>query len=45
VLGFTADRGALLSAVITGIVIVALAIWTLLTDKDYSAWLRRRTAH
>ena len=45
VLGFTASRGALLSAVATGIVIVALAIWTLLTDKDYSAWLRKRAAH
>ena len=45
VLGFTADRRALLSAVITGVVIVALALWTLLTDKDYSAWLRKRMAH
>ena len=45
VLGFSASRGALLSAVVAGIVIVALAIWTLLTDKDYSAWLRKRAAH
>jgi len=43
-LSFTADRGALLSAVITGIVIVVLAGWTLLTDKAYSAWWRKRTA-
>lgn len=44
VLGFTADRGALLSASVSGIVIVALAVWTLLTDRDYSAWWRKRTA-
>jgi hypothetical protein len=44
VLSFTAERVALLSAVATGIVVVALALWTLLTDKDYSAWWRKLTA-
>jgi len=34
-----------LVAVITGIAIVALAAWTLVTDKDYSAWWRDRAAH
>lgn len=44
VLGFTADRAALLTAVATGIVVVALALWTLLVDKDYSAWWRKPRA-
>jgi hypothetical protein len=30
------------AAVVTGIAIVVLAIWTLASDKDYSAWLRGR---
>jgi heme/copper-type cytochrome/quinol oxidase subunit 3 len=43
-LGFAASRQAMGAAVITGIVILALALWTLATDKEYSAaW--RRTAH
>jgi hypothetical protein len=34
------------SAVVTGIVIAALALWTLATDPDYStAWRHDRTAH
>ena len=45
VLGFGALDGARLTAVLTGIVIAGLALWTLLTDKDYSAWWRDRTAH
>lgn len=44
-LGFSTHRDAMFSAVIAGIVVVALALWTLLTDKDYSAWLRNLTAH
>jgi len=44
-LGFSALYGARLTAVITGVAIAALALWTLLTDKDYSAWWRDRTAH
>lgn len=45
VLGFGAIRNAMLVAVGTGVVIAALALWTLATDKDYSAWLRDRIAH
>jgi heme/copper-type cytochrome/quinol oxidase subunit 3 len=44
-LGFGTLHGARPTAVVTGIVIVALALWTLFTDKDYSAWWRDRTAH
>jgi len=44
-LGFSTHRVAMLSAVIAGIVVVALALWTLLSDKDYSAWLHDRIAH
>lgn len=40
-LGFAALEVARLSAVATGVVIAALALWTLATDKDYSAWWRR----
>lgn len=43
-LSFATLRGAMLTAVVSGIVITALALWTLLTDKDYSAWWRDRTA-
>ncbi|VTU32154.1 MULTISPECIES: SPW repeat protein [unclassified Variovorax] len=44
VLDFSMQRDAMLAAVVTGIVIAALALWTLLTDKDYSAgW--HRAAH
>ena len=43
-LGFGTLHGARLTAVVTGIAIAALALWTLLTDKDYSAWWRDRTA-
>lgn len=41
VLGFAG--GARMTAVVTGIVIAALALWTLATDKEYSAWWRDRT--
>ena len=42
-LGFSADGRPMLAAVATGISIAALALWTLLTDKD-NAWQRERTA-
>lgn len=38
VLGFSMNRNAMASAVISGIVVAALALWVLMTDKDYSAW-------
>ncbi|RZL91712.1 MAG: hypothetical protein EOP82_12015 [Variovorax sp.] len=37
-LGFSAQRDPMLSAVISGLVIAVLALWTLLTDKDYRGW-------
>jgi hypothetical protein len=45
VLNFAQYPGARLTAVLTGVAIVALAAWTLVTDKDYSAWWRGRVAH
>ncbi|HSW05433.1 SPW repeat protein [Aquabacterium sp.] len=43
-LGFAGLKEARGVAVVTGIVVLALALWTLFTDKDYSAWWRKRTA-
>jgi hypothetical protein len=45
VLGFRGNRDAMYAAVGTGVVILALAMWTLFTDKDYSHWLRDRVPH
>jgi heme/copper-type cytochrome/quinol oxidase subunit 3 len=28
-------------AIVTGLVVLALALWTIFTDKEYSAWIRR----
>lgn len=42
VLGFAELVPAMSTAVATGAVITALALWTLATDKDYNAWLRGR---
>ena len=44
-LGFSASASALRAAVVTGVAIAVLALWTLATDKDYNGWLHRRTAH
>ena len=44
-LGFSTHRDAKLATVAAGLVILVLALWTLLTDKEYSAWLRDRAAH
>jgi heme/copper-type cytochrome/quinol oxidase subunit 3 len=38
VLGFSTVQNALVSAVVTGIVIMVLALWVLATDKDYAGW-------
>lgn len=43
VLGFTAHEQATLNAVAAGLAIAVLALWTLMTDKDYSGWMRDRT--
>ena len=40
-LAFGSDRLARNAAVCTGIVVALLALWTLATDKDYSAWLHK----
>lgn len=45
VLGFALLREARLGAVIAGVVVAALALWTLMTDKDYNSWWRNRMAH
>ena len=45
VLGFSMHSLATRSTVVTGVVIVALALWTLMTDKDYNGWWRNLTAH
>ena len=45
VLGFSANQNAMVNAVVTGLVILALAIWVLATDKDYGAWRADRPAH
>ena len=45
VLGFSMLRDAMLSTVVSGVVVLALALWTLMSDKDYSDWLRHRVAH
>ena len=44
-LGFSGIANAMRGAVVTGVVIAVLALWTLATDKDYSAWMRDRAAH
>ena len=45
VLGFSTHTDARSTAVVTGVVIAVLALWTLATDKDYRAWLHDLTAH
>lgn len=44
-LGFSTHDHATMNALVSGMVIVALALWTLMTDKDYNGWLRYWTAH
>ena len=39
VLGFSTLRDATSNAILTGIVILALALWVLLTDKEFGGWL------
>ncbi|WP_298233530.1 SPW repeat protein [uncultured Azohydromonas sp.] len=45
VLGFAGLRDAMLSTALTGVVVLALAAWTLATDKDLGGWWRREAAH
>ena len=43
-LGFATMQAAMISAVVTGLVVLALALWVLTTDKEYSGWWTRMTA-
>jgi hypothetical protein len=43
-LGFSGIANAMLVAAATGAVVLALALWALATDPDYSAWLVRKKA-
>jgi hypothetical protein len=43
-LGFSGHGVAASSAVVTGLVIVGLAVWTLVTDTQYSAWMHKHPA-
>ena len=46
VLGFSNLTNAMRTAVVTGVAIAVLALWTLATDKDYSAgWRHDRATH
>lgn len=42
-LGFNTHEQATLNAVVAGLAIAVLALWTLMTDKDYSDWMRHLT--
>ena len=44
-LGFAMVREAMLTAVVIGVAAAALALWTLFTDKEYSAWWHDKIAH
>jgi len=44
-LKFSTEVDARRAAVVAGVVIAVLALWTLATDKDYRIWQRDRTAH
>lgn len=45
VLGFSMHRNGMATAVLAGVVVVVLALWTLLIDEDYRGWLRDRAVH
>jgi len=38
-------EAAMLTAVVTGVVIFALALWTLTTDSEYNDWWHKATGH
>ena len=42
---FSGERAATICAVITGLAIIALAVWTLLDDREYLGWVRDKKAH
>ena len=45
VLGFSMHMDAMRNAVVSGIVVMVLALWVLFTDKDYSLMRHDSTAH
>jgi hypothetical protein len=45
VLGFSTHYQATMNTVVAGVVVMALALWTLTTDSDYNGWWRNWTAH
>jgi hypothetical protein len=45
VLGFAGIQNAMISAVASGLAVMVLALWVLMTDKDYAGWLGNRAAH
>jgi succinate dehydrogenase/fumarate reductase cytochrome b subunit len=44
-LGFAGLQYAMISAVASGVVVMVLALWVLMTDKDYAGWLGDTPAH
>ena len=44
-LGFAGLQNAMISAVASGVVVMVLALWVLVTDKDYAGWLGDTPAH
>ena len=44
-LGFSALGNAMLVALATGAVVLALVLWVLATDPEYAAWLHFKKAH
>jgi hypothetical protein len=43
-LGFAGLQNAMISTVASGVVVMVLALWVLMTDKDYAGWLGDTTA-
>jgi len=44
VLGYASLQGATASAFISGLLVIVLALWVLMTDKDYAGWLGNNPA-
>jgi hypothetical protein len=43
--GFSTLYAAKVNAVATGLIVLVLALWVLMTDKDFATWRHDRTAH
>ncbi|MBB1653023.1 MULTISPECIES: SPW repeat protein [Delftia] len=44
-LGFAGQMDAMRNAVVSGVVVMVLALWVLMTDKDYMSWRSSHSAH